>query len=245
MSQSYSKKFYEKMYADNRVWNGPQGVLGFFYKSLKRFELHRIPAAVSLLTGGKRILDIGCGNGGLLSAAKNLNLFEEFYGIDLAEVVVRRAKRNIKEKTGNLNNVYLKTGSLDSKLDFKNGYFDSITCVAVLEHIFDPYFGIKEINRLLKKNGKLILEIPNLVWLPRRLSVLFGILPITAEEDGWDGGHLHYFTFKETKRLLEENGFKVNYMGATGIFPRIRNLWPSLLGGNILVKATKKSNAKN
>lgn len=242
MSEIYSKKFYEKMYAENRVWAGPQGILGFVYKSLKRFELHRVSATVTLLSKGNRILDIGCGDGGLLSKVKNLKLFNEFYGIDIAGVVVRRAKRNIKEKTGSLNKVFIKTGSLDSRLNFNNGYFDSVTCLSVLEHIFDPYFGIKEIHRLLKNNGLLILEVPNLVWLPRRTAVLFGVLPVTAEESGWDGGHLHYFTFAATKKLLEDNGFKIAFAGSTGIFYKIRNIWASLLGGNIFIKAIKVKN---
>jgi hypothetical protein len=83
------------------------------------------------------------------------------------------------------------------------------------------------------------LEVPNLVWLPRRLDVLLGRLPITGDEEGWDGGHLHYFTFSAVRRLLAECGFAVHSIGSTGIFPRVRNLWPTMLGGNIFVNARK------
>lgn len=233
MKEPLNQKFYEKMYAENRVWNGPQGFLGFLYRLLKRYELHRVPAAVSLLDTGNRLLDVGCGDGDLLAMAKLREKYREYYGIDIAKVVANRAQKRVKEKTGDIYKCFFKRANLDEKLTFTNNYFDTVTCISVLEHIFDPYFTIREINRVLKTDGKLILEVPNLVWIFRRVSVLFGVLPITAEEDGWDGGHLHYFTKKAVVELLEDNGFSIKSVGCTGIFPKILNLWPSLLGGNI------------
>jgi len=243
MGKSYNQDFYEKMYAEGRVWKGPRGILGNLFRLLQRFELHRVSAAVSLLTPGDKILDIGCGNGGLISLAKSKNLFTSYYGVDLVNVVIDRAKKTVKEQTGDNKNCYFKQANLDDELPYKNDFFNTVTSVAVLEHIFDPYFGIREINRVLAKKGELILEVPNLVWLPRRFSVFIGTLPVTAEEEGWDGGHLHYFTRGATTKLLEENGFQIEYIGCTGIFSPVLNLWPSLLGGNIMIKAIKVKNA--
>jgi hypothetical protein len=73
---------------------------------------------------------------------------------------------------------------------------------------------------------------------------LFGKLPVTSspynwKEIGWDGGHLHYFTKKTFCRLLEECGFKVLKISGSGLFARFRNFYPSLLTGDICVKAKK------
>lgn len=244
MSENYSQRFYERMYAEGRIWSGPQGFMGRLFRLLQRFELHRVPAAVSLLDSGGKILDIGCGDGGLLVLSKKKEQFISYYGIDLAKVVVNRAKKQVEKQTGDIKNCFFMQANLDEKLPFKSNFFDAVTCIAVLEHIFDPYFGIKEINRVLKKGGHIILEVPNLVWLPRRISVLFGVLPVTAEEEGWDGGHLHYFTREATVKLLEDNGFVIEFIGCTGVFSKTLNLWPSLFGGNIIIKARKKKDAK-
>ena len=74
--------------------------------------------------------------------------------------------------------------------------------------------------------------------------MFFGKLPITGspynwKEVGWDGGHLHYFTQKALCKLLEESGFKVLKVSGCGLFANFRNFWPSLLTGDLIIKAQK------
>jgi SAM-dependent methyltransferase len=161
--------------------------------------------------------------------------------MDVATAVVARARETCALRLGSLDGVHVQRQNLNESLSLPDAFVDAVTAIAVIEHIFDPYFAIAEIHRVLSDDGQLIMEVPNLAWLPRRLDVLIGRLPVTGEEEGWDGGHLHYFTFDAVYTLLESSGFHVVYMGSTGIFPRVRNLWPTLLGGNILVKARKRS----
>jgi SAM-dependent methyltransferase len=233
------ERFYEDMYAEGRTGRRPSGALGWLFGRLQRFELHRVPATFDLLEPGQRLLDIGCGDGRLLGLARR-SRFREVYGLDVAAVVVDRATQTCERMLGSLDGVSVKLADLNEALPFVDGHFDAITAIAVIEHIFDPYLSLSEIRRVLAPEGQLIMEVPNLVWLPRRLDVLFGRLPVTGEEEGWDGGHLHYFTFDAVKDLVKGYGFDIEYMGSTGIFPRVRNLWPSLLGGNILIKARKR-----
>lgn len=234
------RKYYDKRYAEGRTGRVPGGILGWMFIRLRKFEVSRISATFELLDKGKRVLDLGVGGGRLLGLCKKYNKYDELYGLDISSVVVNRAKMTIKELTGDLSKVFIKRADINDSLPFRANMFDAVTCIATLEHIFDPYFVIAEIDRVLKPEGALILEVPNLVWLPRRLVVMLGKLPITADEEGWDGGHLHYFTFEETEKLLKENNFEIEYKGSSGVFASIRNLWPSMLGGNIIIKARHK-----
>jgi len=235
-----AKNFYNRLYAEGRKGKGPSGVLGWIFLRLRKYELHRVDASLSLLEKGEKLLDLGCGDGMLLALAKKQGKYQKLYGVDIAAVVVQRAKKTLLRKLVENKDFILKTANLDNGLPFRNNYFDAVTCIAVLEHIFDPYFTIGEIKRILKTGGLLILEVPNLVWFPRRLSVLLGNLPKTGDEEGWDSAHLHYFTFKAIKELLKDYGFRIEYEGSTGIFSAFRNICPSLLGGDIIIKARKK-----
>lgn len=233
-------RFYEHMYAEGRAGKPPSGILGWLFLHLRHFELHRVPATFALLEPGQRLLDLGCGDGHLLALAR-ASKFREVFGIDVASAVASRAQETCRRELGRLDGVTVQQSDLNGPLPVGDAWFDAVTAIAVIEHIFDPYFTISEIRRVLRPGAQFIMEVPNLTWLPRRLSVLAGRLPVTGDEEGWDGGHLHYFTFGAVKDLLEFEGFDIEYCGSTGIFPGLRNLWPSLLGGNILVKARKRS----
>jgi methionine biosynthesis protein MetW len=235
-------RFYEEMYAEGRAGKAPSGLLGQAFLRLRRFELHRIPAAFELLQPGQRLLDLGCGDGSLVALAR-ASKFREVHGLDVAQAVIRRAQNTCESRLGSLDGVTIQQADLNNALPFGNETFDAVTAIAVIEHIFDPYFAVNEIRRVLRAGGQLIMEVPNLAWLPRRLDVLFGRLPITGDEEGWDGGHLHYFTFRAVHELLSTHGFRVDHMASTGIFPTVRNVWPTMLGGNILVSARRLTGA--
>lgn len=204
---------------------------------LRRFEKYRNQVVFELLENGERMLDVACGNGGLvLMAAKK---FREVYGVDISSERILKAKKQALEK--NLKNFVFKRYDVDNGLPFEDKYFDSVTAVAALAFFFDPYFVMHEFHRVLRRKGILIIEVPNLAYLPRRLNLIFGKLPkVSFPETGWDGGHLHYFTQGSLRKLLEDSGFEIIQITGSGIFANFRNWWPSLLCGNIIIKAVKK-----
>src|SRR5207302_621110 len=117
------------------------------------------------------LLDIGCGSGELLAVGKAAK-FEQVYGLDIAQPVVKRALDTCEAFLGSLDGVVIQQADLNERLPFPDAFFDAVAAVAVVEHIFDPYFTVAEIWRMLKPRGHVILEVPNLVWLPRRLDVV-------------------------------------------------------------------------
>jgi ubiquinone/menaquinone biosynthesis C-methylase UbiE len=214
------------------------GLLGKLRERLLRFEEDRNTTAQKLIPGKKdKMLDVGCKYGHLLIAAKDK--YKMGYGIDISETALEVARKEAKScKLGKY--ISFRKANLEDGLPFPDRTFDMVTCLAVIEHLFDPEKSILELSRIIKKGGHLIVEVPNLAWLPRRMALLFGRRPRTSFAPGWDGGHISYFTFESLQKLLESSGFKVVKIGCSGVFPKMRYLAPSLLSGNIMMLAKKK-----
>ena len=96
------------------------------------------------------ILDCGCGFGSFYNLTKNLNtLYLDF-------------SFNLLKKFENIHN--LKTNKICgdvSNLPFKNGSFDLVLCINVLEHIIDYKNALNEIKRVLKNDGIAIFVVVN------------------------------------------------------------------------------------
>lgn len=63
---------------------------------------------------------------------------------------------------------------------------------------------------------------------------LFGRIPVTSRDSGWDGGHLHYFTKHALDQFLKSEGFDILACKTTGGRPYLREWWISLLGGELV-----------
>ena len=98
------------------------------------------------------------------------------------------------------------------------------------------------LNRILKPGGDVIIKVQNIAYFKYRIKLLLGIFPITSsphnwEEIGWDGGHIHYFTLKKLRELFESQRFKITVKTGGGFLAQLRNWRPSLLTGDIILKA--------
>lgn len=178
------------------------------------------------------IIDLGCGEGNLVRWLSPLA--NKVIGTDIARNRLKLAEKKSKKHK----NISYQETDLDKKLPFKSNYADVITCIGVLEYTLDPYHSISEIVRVLKPGGTFILEVPNLAFLPERAKLLFGKLPSWPDATGWQGGRLHNFTFGSTVKLLEENGLKVVKQTGAGFLKPLRDWYPSLLCGDVVIEAT-------
>ena len=160
----------------------------------------RTTAAIKILGSGRRFLDIGCGEGTL--AARVRSQFTEIHGIDISHETVQLAqKAGIIASCVNLNN---------DPVPYPDDYFDVVTALDVIEHVFDPIKFLREIHRVLIPGGHTIITTPNIRKVRRIMSLIGGHFPRTSYDPvGYDGGHLHYFTSKDMIDLLEQNRFRV------------------------------------
>jgi len=96
---------------------------------------------------GDRILDAGCGMGDLLLHLKNY----EAIGVDLSKDYIEIAKeRGLNVTVGRI-----------EKMPYPRGWFDMVVCTDVLEHVLDLNKAVRELLRVLRPGGTLIVRTPN------------------------------------------------------------------------------------
>ena len=172
-----------------------------------------------------RVLDIGCGDGGLLRLVKQAAPESEVFGIDIShETVSKACKRGIDARI-----VDIDCGALP----FNEGYFDCVFCGEIIEHLKDTDHLLEEVYRVLGRGGRLILTTPNLGAWFNRISLLFGYQPVFSEVsykknyghvvalEGQLAGHLRMFTYRSLVQMLRDNKFTIEYVKGFGVNTRI------------------------
>lgn len=163
-----------------------------------------------------KALEIGYGSGFNLMVLKQLG-FEEL-GIDVLtpDCWNYALKDNHKFKFN-----VLRCDITKESLPFPNENFDVVLLIDVLEHLYNPYFTLKEILRVLKNHGLTVIRTPNCANLKNRILLLMGKSPYYNLK-GWlfedrretpSGsvctGHIREYTMEEVKQILNIFGFKI------------------------------------
>ena len=111
-----------------------------YSKTLARIDLQK----------GSKILDLGCGTGALLKILEDRFPSSELTGIDLTEEMLAVAKQKLSD------NVELLLGSA-TNLPFDSKSFDWILMSNVIGHLSDKKAALKEVHRVLKNPGKIVI----------------------------------------------------------------------------------------
>jgi methionine biosynthesis protein MetW len=178
-----ARKFYDHDAARRLTKEGSDPIVR------KRNEL-----VLSLLNGGERCLDVGCGSGGF--APLLARRFRHVMGIDLSlTLAVAANSRGMRAACGDLD---------EGELPYADGSFDAIVCCDVLEHVFDPVVFVERVRRVIRPGGQFVVSVPNIRYWPRLKSLLKGYFPrTTGDPCGYDGGHLHYFATRNLVEVLQ------------------------------------------
>jgi len=103
---------------------------------------------------GKKVIDIGCGKGRFLRILKKTFPTSHLYGLDISEKMLSFCPEGIETICGSILNI-----------KYPNAYFDCVYCVEALEHAVRIESAIKEIVRIIKPGGKIIIIDKNIAKL--------------------------------------------------------------------------------
>lgn len=194
-------------------------------------------------TKQKILLDIGCGDGRI--SKQLITLGYRVYGIDISRKLVGEARKK---------GVIATCSDVALSIPFSDGFFDYVFAGEIIEHIIDTELILREISRVLRKNGVIVITTPNLVHLPDRIAFIKGNCPCQIQPfHQYLKFHVRQFTHGSLSMMLEQFGFKIiERCSSTVVFERDSNnnnvvvnhsellarLFPSL-GASIIIAARK------
>lgn len=139
---------------------------------------------------GKRLLDVGCATGAVLQVAREHGW--DAGGVEISAWAAEIARRKgFDVRTGTLEEAHLAEGSMDV-----------VTMFDVIEHIPDPRVTLREIRRVLRPGGALVLQTPNADGFGAR--VLYRSRSMIVQPNA----HLILFSPAGLRTMLEREGFQ-------------------------------------
>lgn len=190
----------------------------FYFRTRESWRDWRIEARelirLAQVNRGARVLEIGCGGGGLLRMLRERGAFA--VGADMSEAALTLAQKQLgADRFGKtritahspreLEEIHIRLIRLgkNSTLPFRDDAFDAILGQHVIEHLPDTDAALQEWHRLLKPGGRMALATPNAQY------------PDPAHFA--DKDHAHIFNLAELRDAVERAGGAVE--SSFTIFP--------------------------
>lgn len=156
----------------------------------------------------KRVLDVGCGNGGISIAFALAGA--QVSGVEIEQELYEIAKDHAASLGVSLNLV-LYDGNI---LPFSDNFFDYAVSTSVLEHTDDPVAYLQQILRVVKPGGRLYLGFPNklqfvethtqLLFLTYIPSVLRPLYIKLFHRNPLEDNNLHFYGYFDLQRMLRK-----------------------------------------
>ena len=177
---------------ESKTWGGNE--VGLSPKYLNALRLKYCLADLQDVHG--RILEVGCGAGGMARAVKSYRPDLEVHGCDVSRSAIRIAK----SRSGRVS--YAVCDAYD--LAFPEEFFDAVVMFDVLEHLESPGRAMREIFRVLRDGAIFHLFVP----CEGAIGSLHGLLSrVGFKPKERYGGHIQRFDGRMVYEMLERNGF--------------------------------------
>ena len=165
------------------------------------YKINKFQIAISLLKRHKRdiqnVFDLGCSTGIFLGMIAKEGWAP--YGSDVNRNLVEKNQMSYGDQ------VKLQAGN---RIDFPGQYFDVVTLFDSIEHMPNPISTLKEVARVVKDDGLVVISTPNVNGLFPRLTFYLLCKPFGAWEHPTPPGHVFQFSKKTLRKTLEKAGFE-------------------------------------
>jgi len=153
----------------------------------------------------QKILEIGAGAGNTLLYIKENQLAREVMGVELMEIANSNQKHPLIDK--------FQIANIEQEnIQAKEEYFDIIICADVLEHLVDPWSIVNKLSQYLKKEGLLIVSIPNIrEWKTLGKIIFQGDFSYQSAGGIMDKTHLRFFCKRNIYQLLNTSALSIFY----------------------------------
>ena len=185
----------EGFYPTQYWWSSSKaGILKQLESIYRKLALHDHVSFIARAAGdrtGLDLLDVGCGSGTLLGLLRQRGF--QPTGVDLSAEAARVAEAE--------NGVRVVVGSL-ADAAFPSDSFDMVTLFHVMEHVVNPRSVLAEVSRILKPNGAVVLQVPNIdSWQFKAFGARWYGLDIPR--------HVIDYSKESMLKLLADSGFAV------------------------------------
>jgi len=185
------------------------------------------------------ILDVPTGQGALAK-----KLYEAGYRVSCCDI-----------ETGQFlaKGLTVKHGDLNGRLPYGDEEFDYVCFLEAIEHTENPYNAVREVARVLKRGGTLVMSTPNYLNIERRMKFLitgFFTKPVSKEKflgackGKTYGLHLSPLGYTLIRFALESAGLKIVHLTYDQKKPKIVFLKPLILLIRAYTKLWSKSKQK-
>ena len=151
-------------------------------------------------TDGRKLLDVGCGQGTVLQAARSRGW--DVMGLDVSERFAEYAKREL--------NVPVRVGDV-AVAELEHESFDVVVVNAILEHLVDPRQVLINIHASLRAGGLLVVDVPNEKGLYYQVGNLWQKLRhrdwVVNLSPTFSPGHLYGFSPGSLRTILSQTGY--------------------------------------
>jgi len=162
------------------------------------------------LPRGAKILDAPCGDGEVSIELAKLGF--EVSAVDMVDELLPEARAALGNR--------FRVADMTHPLPWADAGFDLIVCIEGIEHLEDAFAFLREMHRLLRSGGILIVTTPNIISLRSRMrffgSGFYNCDPRPLDESARHPmHHIGLRTFPELRYMLRTSGFQLTAVAAT------------------------------